>query len=140
MLKDIPKLEVENLVIAAVRETVKNPLLDDQSEEGWGIYLINLYDQPIEGVLVSSKGYGSYEGRDVKTSVLRHLIGTIAAHDFAKVEPIMANVFGLNNEYWVSFYLNKNLYDKKYIFLPETILKTNFTMIPVLNKRGVMIR
>src|SRR5258708_40175004 len=140
MLKDIPKLEVENLVIAAVREDFKNPLSGEEFQDGWGIYLVNLYDQPIEGVLVSSKGYGNYEGRDVKTSVLRHLIGTIEAHDFAKIEPIMANVFGLNNEYWVSFYLNKHMYDKKYIFLPETIREENFTMIPVLNKRGVMIR
>jgi len=89
MLKDIPRLVVENIAIAAVKE-------DNVSEAEWSIYIINLYDQPIEGVLVSSKGYGNYEGRDVKTSILRHLIGTIEAHDYAKVEPIMANVFGLN--------------------------------------------
>jgi hypothetical protein len=32
------------------------------------------------------------------------------------------------------------MYDKKYIFLPESIKQENFTMVPVLNKRGVMIR
>jgi len=134
MLKDIPKLVVENVAIAIVQE--KN----DLGEIVWNSYLINLYDEKIDGVLVSSKGYGNYDGRNVKTSMLRHLIGTVDAHDYAKIEPIMSNVFGLTNEFWVSFYLKKDMYDKKYIFLPETIREENFTTIPFLNKRGVMIK
>ena len=134
MLKDIPQLVVENIAVAIVHEP---------NEEGilvWNAYLVNLYDQKINNVLVSSKGYGTFEGRDVKTSVLRHLIGNVEAKDYAKIEPIMDNLFGLSNEFWVSFYLGKHIYDKKYIFLPETISESNFTLIPVLNKRGVMIR
>ena len=135
MLKDIPKLEVENIITAIVQEEH-----EDTHELVWNVYLVNLYDKQIEGVLVSSHGYGSHEGRDVKTSTLRHFIGTIDSKDYAKIEPIMQDLFGLNNEYWVSFYLDDKMYDKKYIFLPETITSDNFTMIPVLNKRGVMIR
>ncbi len=134
MLKDIPKLVVENIVVAVVKEP------NVEGEMVWNVYIVNLYDQKIEGVLVSSKGYGSYEGRDVKTTVLRHMIGEIDPRDYAKVEPIMTNVFGLSNEYWVSFYFEKKMYDKKYIFLPESIKEENLTLIPVLNKRGVMIR
>ena len=134
MLKDIPKLAVENIIVAVVKE------LNDEGEMVWNAYLVNLYDREISNVLVSSKGYGNFEGRDVKTSVLRHLIGNIDAKDYAKIEPIMDNLFGLSNEFWVSFYLDKHIYDKKYIFLPETIKESNFTMIPVLNKRGVMIQ
>ena len=134
MLKDIPKLIVENIVVAIVHEP------NDEGELLWNAYLVNLYDQQISNVLVSSKGYGNFDGRDVKTSVLRHLIGNIDAKEYAKIEPIMDNLFGLNNEFWVSFYLGKHIYDKKYIFLPETISESNFTLIPVLNKRGVMIR
>ena len=134
MLKDIPKLEVENLAVAIVRE------LNEESEPIWNAYVINLYDQQIHNVLVSSKGYGSFEGREVKTSVLRHLIGNIDAQDYAKIEHIMDNLFGLSNEFWVSFYIGKNIYDKKYVFLPETIKEENLTLIPVLKKRGVMIR
>ena len=135
MLKDIPQLVVENIVIAVVHEPH-----EETDELIWNVYLVNLYDKKIEEVLVSSHGYGSYEGRDVKTSTLRHFIGNVDPKDYAKIEPIMTNVFGLNNEYWVSFYLGKELYDKKYIFLPESITEENLTMIPVLNKRGVMIR
>lgn len=134
MLKDIPLLVVENIAVAIVHEP------NEEEALVWNAYLVNLYDQEISNVLVSSKGYGTFEGRDVKTSVLRHLIGNVEAKDYAKIEPIMDNLFGLSNEFWVSFYLGKHIYDKKYIFLPETISESNFTLIPVLNKRGVMIR
>ena len=134
MLKDIPLLVVENIAVAIVHE------LNEEGTLVWNAYLVNLYDQEISNVLVSSKGYGTFEGRDVKTSVLRHLIGNVEAKDYAKIEPIMDNLFGLSNEFWVSYYLGKHIYDKKYVFLPETISESNFTLIPVLNKRGVMIR
>ena len=134
MLKDIPKLVVENIIVAIVPE--ENGL----GEQIWSVYLVNLYDQKIEGVLVSSKGYGIRNGEDVKTSTLRHFIGTIEPQDYAKIELIIKDVFGLSNEYWISFYLGKDMYDKKYVFLPESITEENLTAIPVLNKRGVMIR
>lgn len=134
MLKDIPKLVVENIIVAIVPED------NEIAEEIWNVYLVNLYDTRIEGVLVSSKGYGSRGGEDVKTSTLRHFIGTVESMDYAKIELIIKDVFGLTNEYWISFYLSKDMYDKKYVFLPESITEENFTMIPVLNKRGVMIR
>jgi hypothetical protein len=135
MLKDIPRPPVENIIVAVVSEQH-----EETAEQIWNVYLVNLYNKQIEGVMVSSTGYGMFEGRDVKTSVLRHFIGTVESHDYAKIEAIMPDVFGLNNEFWVSFYLDKKMYDKKYIFLPETICKENLTTIPVLNKQGVMIR
>ena len=134
MLKDIPKLVVENIIVAIVPEQ------NDAGEEVWNVYLINLYEQKIEGVLVSSKGYGEKDGEEVKTSTLRHFIGDIGPKDYAKIELIITDVFGLSNEYWISFYLGGQMYDKKYVFLPESITEVNLTMIPVLDKRGVMIR
>ena len=134
MLKDIPHLVVENIVIAIVPE--KN----ESNESIWNVYLVNLYDKKIEGVMVSSRGYGTYQGRDVKTTILRHMIGDIDSSDYAKIEPILTELFALSNEYWVSFHLNNHMYDKKYVFLPEAIKEDHLTMIPVLNKKGVMIR
>ena len=134
MLKDIPKLVVENIIVAIVPED------NEVGEQIWNVYLVNLYDQKIEGVLVSSKGYGNRNGEDVKTSTLRHFIGAIEPKDYAKIELIIKDVFGLSNEYWISFYLGKDMYDKKYVFLPESITEENLTAIPVLNKKGVMIR
>lgn len=134
MLKDIPELKVENVAIAVVKET------NSSGKEEWNAYILNLKDEELEGVLITSKGYGIREGENIKTSTLRHFIENIPAHSFIKIEPIIDNVLALNNEYWVSFYLNNNMYDRKYVFLPGVINEDYFTNIPLLNKRGVMIK
>ena len=62
------------------------------------------------------------------------------AQGSAGVEAIDPAVFGLTNEYWLSYYIDGTIYDKKFIFLPESIVDDNLIRIPVLNKPGVMIR
>ncbi len=134
MLKDIHNPVVDKIIVAVVRES------ENEQDEKWSVYLINLYDKKIENVLVSSKGYGIHDGENVKTTTLRHLIGEILPGQSARIEAIIKDVFGLNNEYWVSFYIGKEIYDKKYIFLPESIREEHLTLIPHINKPGVMIR
>ncbi|HEY1006713.1 MAG TPA: hypothetical protein VGD92_06015 [Sphingobacteriaceae bacterium] len=133
MKKDLPENIVEDISIAVV--------LEEESPESkvWNVYLVNMKDQPIRTVLVSSKGYGQKDGREVKTSVLRHSIGDLDGKDFALIEAIDEQVFGLTNEYWLSFYINGTIFDKKFIFLPESIVESNLIRIPVVNKPGVMI-
>jgi hypothetical protein len=133
MIKDIPELKVENVAIAIVRE--KNEL----DETVWNSYLLNLKDQKIEGVLVTSTGYGEVNEEKVRTSTLRHFLDEVEPKSFVKIEPIIEEVFGINNEYWLSFYFNKTMYDKRYVFLAESITEANFTTIPLINKKGVMI-
>jgi len=134
MKKDILPPEVKDVAVAVVREQ------NELSQDEWNVYLINLKTQDIEGVLVSSQGYGIYNEEEVKTSTLRHALGTVESKNFAKIEPIAETVFGLNNEYWVSFFIGQVMYDKRYIFLPETIKEENFVLIPYINKKGVMIK
>ena len=134
MKKDILHPPVEDVALVVVKEE------DLLAQPEWNVYLVNMRPETIEGVLVTSKGYGNINGEDLKTSTLRHFLDIVPPHSYAKVEQIMDNLFGLNNEYWLSFYLNKLIYDKKYIFLPETIREENFVTIPILNKRGVMIK
>jgi hypothetical protein len=136
MLKDIQRAAVENIAIAIV------PKSDDASAEDrlWEVYILNFKEETIDNVIVASKGYGNYKGEEVKTSVLRHYLGTIEGQTAMLIEPIQEEVFGLNNEYWVSFYMNRDIFDKKYVFLPESISDDYFTFIPILERRGVMIR
>ena len=134
MLKDIPQLKVEDVALAVSRQR------DRDGSEEWSVYIINMKEEPINGVLVTSKGYGIKDGEKVNTSVLRHFFEKIPAKSFEKVEPIIENVFGLNNEYWVSFYVGTDIYDKKYLFLPESISEDFFIHIPILDKEGVMIK
>jgi hypothetical protein len=134
MKKDITPPEVKDIAVAVVKE------LNELNETEWNVYLVNLRTHDIEGVLVSSMGYGMFNNEEVKTSTLRHFLDVVKSKNFSKIEPIVETVFGLNNEFWVSFFVDGLMYDKKYIFLPETIREENFVLIPYLNKKGVMIK
>jgi len=133
MKKDIPDHTVEDIAIAVAleKESIETKL--------WYVYLINLKNIAIENVLITSKGYGEKNGEPVKTSVLRHMFPKVESRAFVLVEPIDEETFGLNNEYWLSYYINGHIYDKKFIFLPESIVDSNFIKLPVVNKPGVMI-
>ncbi len=135
MKKDIPELKVEDLAIAIVPRN-KQPLEEDL----WDVYILNLKDEPIHNVLVNSKGYGELNGEKIKTTLLRHFFERIGPLEILKIEPILTKLFGVTNEYWVSFSYNGHMYDKKYIFVVGSIEKNYFTTIPFLNRKGVMIR
>ena len=134
MKKDIEFPTVTEVAVAIVNE--KNEL----NKEEWNVYLLNFKNEPIEGVLVSSRGYGEVNQEKRKTSELRHFLNVVNQKSFAKIEPIIEDVFGLNNEYWVSFYYREKMYDKKFIFLPESISEKYLTYIPIINKRGILIK
>jgi len=134
MKKDLPENIVEDVAMSVV-------LMSETPEvKNWTVYLVNLKDVAITNVLISSKGYGEKEGKPVKTSVLRHFLGDIQAQSFSGVEAIDPEVFGLTNEYWLSYYVDGTIFDKKFIFLPESIVDENLIRIPLVNKPGVMIR
>src|SRR5690606_2072734 len=133
MKKDLPENVVSDISIAVVLER------ESPEAKVWNVYLINEKEVTIKNVMVSSKGYGVKDEKEVKTSILRHFIGDIDPQDYAKIEAIDEQVFGLTNEYWLSYYIDGTIYDKKYIFWPESIIDDNVIKIPVLNKPGVLI-
>ncbi len=132
MKKDIPQFKVQDLAIAIV------PNNDD--EDFWDVYIMNLRDEPINNVLINSKGYGELEGEEIETTILRHFFERIGPLKIEKIEPIQTKFFEITNEYWVSFQYNDYMYDKKYVFVKGSISQINFTPIPFLDKKGVMIR
>ncbi len=137
MKKDIPIHKVEDLAIAiAPRE----PYILEDEEDLWDVYLINLRDQPLSSVLVNSRGYGELDGEKQRTTILRHFFEEIGPLEYVQIEPIQTKLFTITNEYWVSFVRDGYMYDKKYIFVQESITENNFTNIPFLNRKGVMIR
>lgn len=134
MKKDLPENIVEDIAVAVV-------LMGETPEvKTWTVYLINLKKEAIRNVLITSKGYGEKDGKQVKTSLLRHSMGDLAAQSYAGIEAIDPAVFGLTNEYWLSYYIGKTIYDKKFLFLPESIVDANLIKIPLLNKPGIMIK
>ncbi len=134
MKKDLPENLVEDIAIVVA-------LVGNTPEvANWTVYLVNYKSEPITNVLVTSKGYGEKDGKQVKTSLLRHFIGDVPALGSAGIEAIDTAVFGLTNEYWLSYYIGNTIYDKKFVFLPESIVDENLIKVPILNKPGVMIK
>lgn len=128
--------KVENVAIAVVEE--ENETGDKQHY----VYLLNLRDDIMEGIIITSKGYGENQetGEKLNTSTLRHSLEVLLPNEAAKIEPIMEDVFGLANEYWVSFWVEDVMYDKKFVFVAESISEKNMKTIPVLGSKGVMIK
>lgn len=132
MMKDIDIPQVQNVTLAVVRE--KNNLMQDE----WRVYLLNNNDFAIENTLVASKGYGEKNGEEQRTSTLRHFLQTVPARGSILIEPIDSAVFHLNNEYWVSYYVGRQIYDKRFVFVPDSIKEENLSFIRELDKEGVL--
>ena len=111
---------------------------NDLGQPVWNVYLLNYNNYDLDNVLVTSKGYGSQEGEEIKTSVLRHMFEQVKAKSFVQIEPIDPAIFHLNNEYWVSYYVGRKIFDKKFIFVPDSIVEGNLIDISMLNLRGVL--
>ena len=133
MKKDIIPPVVKNVYVAVVSE--ENELGGNE----WTAYLINDSNEKLEGVLVSSRGYGEIKGEQKKTATFRHSLEEMEAKSFKKIETIPDELLILSNEFWLSYYLHSKMYDKKYIFLPEAVSVFNSINIPIINKLGVMI-
>jgi hypothetical protein len=125
-------------------EKVGVAIIEQQDEEGntlYYAYLLNLRDDIMEGIIITSTGYGENvnTGEKIRTSTLRHSLEVLLPQEAAKIEPIMEDVFALSNEYWVSFWVDDVMYDKKFIFLPETVTKDKMKPIPLLGEKGILI-
>lgn len=132
MIRDIEIPKVKNVTVAIARK--KQP---GESDE-WRVYLINKNTFPIENTLVASKGYGVKDGEEQQTSILRHFLETVAAESAALIEPIDPAVFHLNNEYWVSYYIGTKIFDKRFVFVPDSIHEDNITYIKELEMEGIL--
>lgn len=136
MKKDIKIHEIEDVNVAVVKE-----LNEEKTAEVFNVYFINLKKEKVENVMVSSRGYGLNVATQekIETSRLRHFIGDVEGNDYAKIEMIIEDLFSLNNEYWVSLYVGKQIQEKKFIFLAESICDDNMIDVPIINEKGVMI-
>lgn len=132
MKKDIPIKKVTDIAVAA--------LPSEEDPNFWDVFLVNLKDDNIKNVLITSKGYGEIDGEKVETSQLRYFYEIIGPEMAVKIEPLDSQLFKLANEYWISFQFEDFMYDKKYVFVKGSFMEINFTMLPILNKKGIMIR
>ena len=99
MKKDINFLPVEGVQVAIARQE------NELGQHDWRVFILNQNDAPITNVFVTSKGYGQKDAEEQKTSTLRHFFAEIKPGAHEIVETIMPDVFHLNNEYWVSYFI-----------------------------------
>jgi len=127
MRKDIPFEPVKNVHVVIAK-----------TADGWRAFLINRGSRQLDNVLITSRGYGETRTEKQKTSTLRHMIPYLEAGEYALIEPIDESVFHLTNEYWVSYYIDGQVYDKKFIFLPDSIIEENLIFIEELEMKGIL--
>jgi len=134
MLKDIKEHKAEGVGIAIVQEWEEKV-----GDVVYNVYLINLNNTAIEGVLVLSKGFGVIDGEVRKTSVLRHFLDTVEGESFCKIEPINHELFDINNQYQLTYFLGGKMYEKTYLFKTNIVHPDNYKQVPLVKKPGVLI-
>lgn len=135
MKKDIIIPQSENVFVAAIPQWS-----DDFMAKVWNVYLINDSDFNLDGVMVVSKAFGTINGEMRKTSLLRHAFVTVPAVSTVKVEMIEDSVLELNNEFMLTYFIDKILYDKKFIFKANSINEAAMEEVPILFVDGIIVR
>lgn len=127
--------KVEGISLALVALSIEG------GDPEYVVYLLSNREDIIEGIIVTSTGYGqdSISGQEIKTSTLRKGIEVMLPNEAARIEPIMPELFSLNNEYWVSFWSDDVMYDKRFVFEAGSIDPTKFEEIPQLNAAGIVL-
>jgi hypothetical protein len=112
MKKDILLLPMEDVSVVA------KPLTDDFQ---WQVLLINHSEKTLKNIMVASTGSGLINESVTQTSTLRHSYEELLPGQNQLIERIDPSVFGLENEYWVSCWVNDQLLDKRFVFEADSI-------------------
>jgi hypothetical protein len=132
MKKDIEFPKVTGVSIAVVKRHV----IDNEYE--WLVFLLNQNDFQLENAMVCSKGYGILEGEKRASSTLRHGFPLIESQSATFIELMSPEVFQLANEYWISYFVDNQLFDKKFVFVPESIIDDYLVTVPILKEKGIL--
>ncbi len=128
MKKDIEIPIAKDVYVAIVREWNDGFLAKE-----WNAYVLNNRNSQIDMVLVVSKGFDGNR----KTSTMRHGIGIVAAKSFEKIEFVQEEVLSLNNEFFVTYYADNKLYEKRFLFEKNTVNERSLQTIPLIDKEGI---
>jgi hypothetical protein len=129
--KDIEIPVAKDVYVAAVLEWNEEFLSKD-----WNAYVINNRTTAIDMVLIVSKGFDG----ERKTSLMRHAIGAVEAKSFAKIELMQEDILALNNEFFVTYYADNKIYEKRFLFKKNTVNENSLSEIPLIEKEGVFAK
>ena len=86
--------------------------------------------------LIVSKGYDG----DRKTSTMRHAIGGVGAKAYEKIELVQEDVLALNNEFFVTYFADSKLYEKRFLFEKNSINERNLITVPFIELDGIFVK
>ena len=136
MKQDIPFEPVEGVSIAIVPDQ-EAATLGVAGSPIWTVYLLNDNDFGLDNVIISADGYGTQPtGEAVRTSTLRYHFEQVGPRSATPVELIDPAVFYLTNQYWVSYYRGSHIFDKKFLFVPDSIVAENLSRLDLLEGRA----
>ena len=135
MKKDITIPVVKDVYVAALQEWN-----DDFMENTWYAYLINDSEDKLETVIVVSSAWGTINGEERKTSMLRHAFMEVPPNTAVRIEMIEESVVELNNGFMVTFFRGNTLYDKNFVFKAGSININNVSEVPVIFKDGILAK
>lgn len=131
MKKDIDIPISKDVYVVMVHEWNKEYL-----DKSWNAYIINSRNTPIEMALVVSKGYDD----ERKTSTMRYAFGEVKPTGYEKIEMVTEDVLGLNNEFFVTYYADNKLYERRFTFEKNTVNETNLVPIPIIEMEGILAK
>ena len=132
MRSDIVVPKADHLHMAAFQEW--NEELDAQV---WYVYLVNPTEMTFEQLLVVSKAFGIKNKEQVTTSRLRHGYAQLPPKTAIRVEMLTEEVLPLQNEFMLTYFYENTLYDRTFVFKPNSINVKATRTIEVIEKMGV---
>jgi len=128
MNKDIPEKEVKNVTVV---------IKPEEAGEHWSVHLVNSNSFPLKNILVASTGYAEKSPAQEKTSTLRQFFEALDSKASLQIELIDPQDFHLFNEYAVTYYIDDEIYFKKFVFVPDSIVQANLRHNQVMNTQVV---
>lgn len=112
MKSDIEFNPVTDISIAIAKST------NEKGESDWYAYIINHKPVEIHNLLIVTKAYEKEDKGGRKTSTLRHYLENLGPGEHRKIERVDPAVFSFYNEFWLSFYIGRTIFDRKFIIEP----------------------
>jgi hypothetical protein len=134
MKRDIIPPQVSDVYVAVV------PGPGENGQTQWSVVLINDKDVMLTHTIVNASGKGTVGGMEKSTTTLRLLLGDIQPKSSRQIEILLEESFALNNNYWVSFYIGSDIYDKKYQLSAGEVDLNDLVFAPVLNAPAILIK
>ncbi|RYY13722.1 MAG: hypothetical protein EOO36_15380 [Cytophagaceae bacterium] len=134
MKQDIPFKPVTGVSVAIVPDEAE---VSADQPATWTAYLLNSNEFGLDNVLISTDGYGTLPtGEAVRTTTLRYHFASVGPQSATPIELVDPAVFPLTNQYWVSYYIDRQIFDKKFLFVPDSIIPANLSRLDLLDGRA----